>query len=111
MEIAYQGASDFSAQQDLRTIPVSVVDELRRLPEVGAVYPTSSLSSVYVIGRDGKVVGGNGPPGLALNYTGARNLAGKPIITLASGRLPHAPYEVAMDVDTARKAGLRRRDR
>ena len=105
VEIAYQGATDFSAQQDLRTIPVSVVDELRRLPEVGAVYPTTNLSSVYVIGRDGKVVGGNGPPGLASNYTGARNLAGKPIITLASGRLPRAPYEVALDVDTARKAG------
>ena len=105
VEIAYKGAGDFDSQQDIRTIPASVVARLDRLPEVGAVHPSVQLSTVFVIGRDKKVVGGNGPPGLAFNYTGARSVNGKPIITLTSGAFPDAPDEAALDVDTARKAG------
>ncbi len=105
VEIAYQGANDFDSQQDLRVIPASVVDRLRALPEAGSVHPSGQLTSVFVIGRSGKVVGGNGPPGLAFNYTGARSVTGRPIITLSTGELPDAPYEIALDVDTAERAG------
>jgi putative ABC transport system permease protein len=105
VEIAYKGANDFDSQQDVRTIPASVVDRLRALPEAASVHPTDQLTSVYVIGRNGKVVGGNGPPGFAFNDSGARSVNGKPIITLTSGSLPDAPSEIALDVDTARKAG------
>src|SRR3954470_10695795 len=105
VEIAYKGANDFDSQQDVRTIPASVVDRLRRLPEAASVHPTDQLSSVFVIGRNGRVVGGNGPPGLAFNYTGARSVNGKPIIRLVSGAFPNGPAQIALDVDTARKAG------
>jgi len=105
VEIAYRGANDFDSQQDARVIRASVVDRLDSLPEAASVHPTVQLSSVYVIGRSGKVVGGNGPPGLAFNYSGTRSVAGKPIITVAAGELPDAPREVALDVDTAEKAG------
>jgi putative ABC transport system permease protein len=106
-EVAYQGASDFASQQDVRTIPVSVVRRLARLPEVGSVHPTVELQTVFVIGRDGKVVGGNGPPGLAFNHTDTRNLLGKPILTLTGGRFPTGPGEVALDGSTADRAGYR----
>ena len=105
VEIAYRGANDFASQQDARTIPVSVVNRLDQLPEVGSVHPSVQLSSVYVIGRNGKVVGGNGPPGLAFNYSGTTSLTGKPIVTLSSGAFPRGPGQVALDTDTARKAG------
>jgi len=105
VEVAYRGASDFNSAQDVRTIPGSVATSLAALPEVRSAHPTVSLQSVYVIGSDGKVVGGNGPPGLAFNYSGTTSISGKPIISLTGGRLPTAPYEVALDVDTARKAG------
>jgi len=105
VEVAYQGANGFDSQQDARTIPVSVVNRLDQLPEVGSVHPSVQLNSVYVIGRNGKVVGGNGPPGLAFNYSGTTSLAGKPIVTLSSGAFPQGPGQVALDVDTARKAG------
>ena len=72
VEIAYEGANDFDSQQDNRTIPASVVDDLEQLPEAAGVYPSTALQSVFVIGSDGKVVGGNGPPGLAFNPTDAR---------------------------------------
>src|SRR3954469_3429962 len=88
VEIAYKGANDFDSQQDSRVIPASVVARLDRLPGGGAVHPSDQLQSVYVIGRNGKVVGGNGPPGLAFNYNGARSVNGRPIITVSRGRLP-----------------------
>jgi putative ABC transport system permease protein len=111
VEIAYKGANDFDSQQDVRTLPASVVDRLRRLPQVGSVHPSDQLTSVFVIGRNGRVVGGNGPPGLAYNYTGARAVNGKPIVRLVSGTFPHGPGEIALDVDTARKAGYAVGDR
>ena len=88
VEIAPQGANDFDSQQDTRLVPASVVDRLRALPEVGSVHPYNQLQSVYVIGRNGKVVGGNGPPGLAFNRTDARSITGKRILTLSKGALP-----------------------
>ncbi|MGN6128989.1 MAG: ABC transporter permease, partial [Nocardioidaceae bacterium] len=111
VEIAPQGAQTFGAQQDTRLVPGQVVQRLRRLPGAAAVYPSLQLDSVYVIGRDGKVVGGNGPPGLARSYSGARNIAGAPIVTVSAGRLPHAPREIALDVSTAQKAGYHLGDR
>ena len=105
VEIAYEGANDFDSMQDSRVIPASVVDELERLPEAGGVHPSTGLMSVFVIGSDDKVVGGNGPPGLAFNPTEARAITGKQIITLSDGELPDAPNQVALDVATADKAG------
>jgi putative ABC transport system permease protein len=105
VEVAYQGANDFDSQQDARVIPAPLVDRLRALPEAGSVHPSAQLQSVFVIGRSGKVVGGNGPPGLASSPTSARSVTGQPIITLTSGRLPAAASEIALDVDTAERAG------
>jgi putative ABC transport system permease protein len=105
VEIAPKGANDFDSQQDTRLIPSSVVEKLRGLPEVGSVHPYYQLQSVYVVGRNGKVIGGTGPPGLAFNPTDARSITGKRIITLTKGRYPHGSSQVALDVDTARKAG------
>ncbi|MGD9959178.1 ABC transporter permease [Nocardioides sp.] len=105
VEIAPAGANDFDSVQDSRTIPASVVADLEKLPEVGSVHPQNGLQSVFVIGEDGKVVGGNGPPGLAFNPSGATSLTGNPILEVVKGELPSAPYQIALDVDTADKAG------
>jgi len=105
VEVAYQGAADLGAAQDVRMLPASVVRRLQRLPEAASVHPTVQLQSVYVIGRHGKVVGGNGPPGLAVNDSGAQSVQDRPVLTLVSGSMPHGPGRVALDVDTARRAG------
>ena len=88
VEVAFKGANDFDSGQDNRTFPASVVAELEALPEVGSAHPQNTLQTVFVIGKDGKVIGGNGPPGLAVNPTDAESLTGKPILTLDRGRLP-----------------------
>src|SRR5699024_3618131 len=59
----------------------------------------------YIIGKDGKLVGGNGAPGMAFNCTGAQAITGEPILTLAKGRLPHGTDQVAMVSTSAQKAG------
>jgi len=104
VEIAYKGAADFDSLQDSRTIPASVVEKLEALPEVGSVHPDLQLLSVFVIAKDGKVVGGNGPPGLAFNPSSATAISGNPVSRLLEGRFPDAPYEIALDEDTADKA-------
>jgi putative ABC transport system permease protein len=105
-EIAYKGAGNFDSGQDNRTIPASVVKELEKLPEVDSVHPQTILQTVFVIGRNDKVIGGNGPPGLAMNATSANALTGKPILETTEGALPDGPFEVALDVDTADKGGF-----
>ncbi len=105
VEVAFEGAGDFDSASDSRTIPASVLADLEGLPEADGVYGTVGLQTVFVIGTDGKVVGGNGPPGLAFNPTETRSITGKPIIQLVEGRLPDAAGEVALDSDTAEKGG------
>ena len=100
-----EGAGDFEGTQDARTIDASVVDELSRLPEASAVDGAISMQGVYVIGDDGKLVGGNGPPGLGVNYTETEAITGKQILSLSGGVLPVGEGQVALDERTADKAG------
>ena len=62
---------------------------------------------MFVIGKDGKVIGGNGPPGLAINPTEADSLTGKPILTLVRGDYPSGPDQIALDVDAAEKGDFK----
>ncbi len=103
VEVAFKGANDFDSGQDNRTFPASVVKDLEKLPEVASASPQNTLQTVFVIGKDGKVIGGNGPPGLAVNPSDAESLSGKPILTLTRGDYPTGPNEIALDVDTADK--------
>ncbi|KQZ75422.1 MULTISPECIES: ABC transporter permease [unclassified Nocardioides] len=104
VEIAYAGAGDFDSMQDNRTIPASVVADLEKLPEVESAHPQNVLQSVFIIGNNGKVVGGSGPPGLAFNPTTATSMNGNPVLVTAKGELPDGPDEIAIDVDAAKKA-------
>lgn len=106
VEVAFEGAGDFDSGQDNRTFPGSLVDALERLPEVESAHPLNTLTTVFVIGKDGKVIGGNGPPGLANNPTDAIALTGKPVLSLEAGDYPDGPYEIALDIDTAEKGGF-----
>src|SRR4029079_3240792 len=98
--------NDFDSGQDNRTFPASVVSDLQALPEVKSANPQNTLQTVFVIGKDGKVIGGNGPPGLAINRTNAESLTGAPILTLVDGDYPTGPDQVALDVDAAEKGGF-----
>lgn len=106
VEVMPEGAGGVdSFGTDARTIPAAVVDDLRALPEAAAVAGSNEVQGVFVIGSDGKLIGGNGPPGLAFNYNEMTAVTGAQILTLAEGELPTGPGQVAVDVDTADKSG------
>jgi putative ABC transport system permease protein len=94
-----------SVGTDARTLPASLMHRLRALPDAAQVAGTAEVPGVFVIGADGKLVGGNGPPGLAFNYTGMTAITGVRILTLTEGTLPVGVDEIVLDEDTARKAG------
>jgi putative ABC transport system permease protein len=106
VEVRPTGSGDFdSFGVDNRTLPASLVDDLRALPEVAEADATSQVQGVFVISKDGKLVGGNGPPGFAFNYNETKAITGDQILTLAEGDLPTGPGEIALDTGTADKAG------
>jgi putative ABC transport system permease protein len=105
-EVSFEGASSWEAQADLRTFGPEVVERVEELPEVGASYPQVFSQTVFVIGDDGKVVGGNGPPGLAFNHTEVESMGGDTVFQLDEGRFPTGPGEIALDTNAAEKGGL-----
>ena len=83
---------------DTRTIPGRVVDELRASPGSRGSTATSRIRQVYVVGKDGKVVGGSGPPGARrqLHRRTRRHTAERSCRSARGGRRT-GPDEVALD--------------
>ncbi len=106
VEVAYRGAGDLDSAEDNRTFGPEVVDEVAALPEVAEAFPGLQSQAVFVIGKDGKVVGGNGPPGIATVASDVTSLNGERIFRLQQGDFPDAPREVAVDETTAERGDL-----
>lgn len=105
-EVLPEGGGAFnSAGEDSRTIPAELEADLAELPEVARASGYDQVQGVYVIGADGELVGGNGPPGLAFNYTETEAITGDQILTLVEGDLPDDDSEVAIDENTLEDAG------
>ncbi|MCO5997120.1 ABC transporter permease [Actinoallomurus rhizosphaericola] len=87
------------------TLPASLVPVVARVP--GVARARGGVSGfAAVVGRNGKVVGGSGPPQLGVDWDPAdRNFP------VRAGRGPSGPGEVAVDRRTAGKAGLKVGDR
>jgi putative ABC transport system permease protein len=99
--------SDGSSLIDSRTIPAGVVERLEQTEGVARVDGTVQSQSLFVVGEDGKLVGGTGAPTLSFNYNDAPSITGEPAVTISRGRAPEADGEVALDAKTAEKAGYR----
>jgi putative ABC transport system permease protein len=85
-----------SASSAPASIPAGLVGKIRQLPGVRSA--SGQISDVAtIIGRNGKVVRGNGSPTLALTYL-PPPFSG---LRLLGGRAPRAPNEVAIDQATA----------
>jgi putative ABC transport system permease protein len=97
--------SDSSALIDSRTIPARVVERLERTRGVARVDGTVQSQSLFIVGEDGKLVGGTGAPTLSFNYNDAPSITGEPAVTISRGHAPEADGQVALDAKTAEKAG------
>lgn len=80
-------------------VPASLVDEVRAVPGVRGV--SGGMSGyAQMIDRNGKVIGGAGPPTLGVSISQDPGLSR---VTFSSGRAPANGAEVAIDAATAKK--------
>ena len=83
----------------------SLVDDIAQLDGVRRADGKVVAAGVFVVGKNNKVIGGQGPPGFAFNDNDAPAAHGIRPLQVVDGRQPHGPDEVAMDVKTAVRAG------
>lgn len=91
--------------QSSKTIPGSLVATLKRVEGARRADGNVSSIGVFVVGKDGKPVGGGGAPGLGISYHDAPAAHGLPGLTIKQGRPPRAAGEIALDPQTAEKSG------
>jgi putative ABC transport system permease protein len=83
-------------------LPASVVDQVAAVPGARAAVP-SVEGTATIVGKDGKRVGGDGPPTTGTNWIADADL--NPY-RLAEGRAPQAPGEVVIDRGAAKEGDL-----
>lgn len=97
--------TDAASEPTTRTVDATLVDELERVDGAARVDGNVAAFGVYVVGKDGKLIGGNGPPSIGGNWTEApagHDLEGMDII---AGRAPEKSGEVMLDSTTAGEGG------
>ncbi|MDN5716895.1 MAG: FtsX-like permease family protein [Janibacter sp.] len=95
---------DFGGSGGAR-ISAAEVDELAALPGAARADGNVDAFGVFVVGTNGKVVGGQGAPAMAFNYTDAPNQLGESPLAIVEGRAPERAGEVVIDTTTAERAG------
>ncbi|MDT0213158.1 FtsX-like permease family protein [Rothia sp. ARF10] len=99
------GDVDLEQQPSSQTLPGSLVEELASTPGAARADGNITNFGTFVVGKNGKLIGGFGPPGIGANYTDGPAAKGLQPLSLASGRWPQAAGEVVLDERTADKAG------
>ncbi|NEK59473.1 ABC transporter permease [Geodermatophilus sabuli] len=84
------------------TVSADAVDEVLEVEGVAAAAGYVQAEGVYVLDRDGAVLDTGGAPGIGISWEPDRQLSSS---TLVDGRAPEGPAQVALDVDSAEKAG------
>nr|WP_216654450.1 ABC transporter permease [Nocardioides sp. zg-DK7169] len=93
------------------TVPAEVVDRLAELPGAARADGQVEADGVFVVGTDGKLVGGFGPPGLGGSWNDAPAAGGLQGLAILEGEKPYGGDEVVLDEQTAEKAGYELGDR
>jgi putative ABC transport system permease protein len=99
--------SDFGTGQR-PNVPASLVDVVKGASGVKAAAGQVSGPYAQVVGKDGKAVGGNGPPTFGLGWMTDPTLNQFHLVT---GRAPRTDDEIAIDRHTADKGNLKVGDR
>jgi len=101
------GAVNDENSRSAKTLPASLVSALAAVD--GAARADGSVSSVgvFVIGKNGKVIGAQGAPGIAVNFNDAPAGHGIEGLSITSGRAPAKSGEITLDPQTAERAGYK----
>lgn len=87
------------------------VEKLGALPEVAAADGSVDGVGSYLLGKDDKLVGGQGAPTLAFNYAPSDNMAGEPVLELTAGGWPGRAGEITLDTSSAERGAYEVGDR
>ncbi|MCW2833277.1 MAG: hypothetical protein JWN68_1230 [Nocardioides sp.] len=97
--------TDAATEPTTRTVGADLVEALEGVDGAARVDGNVTSFGVYVVGKDGKLIGGNGPPSIGGNWTDApagHDLEGMDII---AGRAPEKAGEVMLDSTAAGEGG------
>jgi putative ABC transport system permease protein len=98
------GGTTVDGEPTAETVPGSLVDKLAALPGAARADGNVSAVGVFVVGKNGKVVGGFGPPAIGGNWSDAPAGHGLQGLSIVDGTEPHGPDEVVLDSRTAERA-------
>ena len=98
------GGTTLDGSPSTETIPASVADDLRSVDGAARVDGNVTAVGVYVVGADGKIIGGQGAPGIATSYSTAPAGHGLEGLSIVDGEAPRGPDEVVLDEATAEQA-------
>ena len=102
-----QGTESFEAVGigNTNVLTPADIQRLDALPEVEAADGNVDGLGMYLLDTEGKLVGGQGAPTLAFNYTDTENMLGEPTLELVEGDWPTGPDDIAMDTGAAENGG------
>lgn len=101
-----KGAVDAGGTPTTLTMPAPLVEEIAEVPGAARADGNVNAFGVFVIGKNNRVVGGQGAPGIAVNINDAPAANGVEALQVVDGRNPRGPNEVAIDAATVERAGL-----
>lgn len=88
-----------------KTIPAALVRQLATVPGAARADGNISDPTTFVISKKGKLIGGQGAPGIGVNHTGAPSAGGDLSYKLVSGAMPEHDGEIVLDSRTAKTGG------
>ncbi len=99
------GGTTANGAPSAKTLPASLVTDLEDVEGAARVDGNVSAVGVYVVSEDGKVIGGQGAPGIGVSWNDAPAGHGLEGFSIVDGREPAGPEEVVLDEKTAEAAG------
>ena len=99
------GTNNDDGPATTRTVPASLVDDLAKVDGAARADGNVNSFSTFVVGENGKVIGGQGAPGIGANWSDAPAAHGLEGLAVTEGHPPRNRDEVAIDAGTAERAG------
>jgi len=100
-----EGGTTADGMPSALTIPSSMVSDLESVDGAARVDGNVSAGGVFVVDKNGKLIGGTGAPGFGINWNDAPAGHGIEGLSIVGGTTPQGPSEVALDAWTANEAG------
>ncbi|KRE44036.1 ABC transporter permease [Knoellia sp. Soil729] len=96
---------DPESQPSTQALPGALVTQLAGTDGAARADGKITNFGTFVVSKQGKLIGGFGPPGLGMNHADGPAAKGLQPLQLLQGSWPDAPSEVVLDEKTAEEAG------